>query len=154
MKLIKILLIYTVSAILLNSSISARITTIEDAMAINMSGILAQRFKMTVVAENVANLVTLKDEETGLPYQKKYVVLEASDLGVKIKDVGRSTEPFGRYFDPAAPQADENGYFYLPNVNMPNEMITLKHTEAMYEANINAFKLTKSMYNSVVEMLK
>ena len=132
----------------------AQISTLEDAFQINMSGVMAQRFKMTLVAENIANLMTLKDEETGLPYQKKYVQLEASDIGVSIQGVERSTEPFSRYFDPAAPQADENGYFYLPNVNMPNEMITLKHTEAMYEANVNAFKLTKAMYQSTLELLK
>jgi len=134
--------------------VCAQISTLEDAFQINMSGVMAQRFKMTLVAENIANLMTLKDEETGLPYQKKYVQLEASDIGVSIQGVERSTEPFSRYFDPAAPQADENGYFYLPNVNMPNEMITLKHTEAMYEANVNAFKLTKAMYQSTLELLK
>ena len=133
---------------------TAQVKTLDDAMDINISGIIAQRFKMTIVAENIANLMTLKDEETGLPYQKKYVELEASDIGVKVTGVERSTEPFSRYFDPAAPQSDENGYFYLPNVNMPNEMITLKYTEAMYEANVNAFKLTKSMYQSTIELLK
>ena len=132
----------------------AQLTTLEDAFTINMSGVMAQRFKMTLIAENIANLMTLKDEETGLPYQKKYVQLEASDIGVSIQGVERSTEPFSRYFDPAAPQSDENGYFYLPNVNMPNEMVTLKHTEAMYEANVNAFKLTKAMYQSTLEILK
>ena len=132
----------------------AQLTTLEDAFTINMTGVMAQRFKMTLIAENIANLMTLKDEETGLPYQKKYVQLEASDIGVSIQGVERSTEPFSRYFDPAAPQSDENGYFYLPNVNMPNEMVTLKHTEAMYEANVNAFKLTKAMYQSTLEILK
>lgn len=132
----------------------AQLSTLEDAFTINMSGVMAQRFKMTLIAENIANLMTLKDEETGLPYQKKYVQLEASDIGVSIQGVERSTEPFSRYFDPAAPQSDENGYFYLPNVNMPNEMVTLKHTEAMYEANVNAFKLTKAMYQSTLEILK
>ncbi|RAP28739.1 flagellar basal body rod protein FlgC [Candidatus Marinamargulisbacteria bacterium SCGC AG-343-D04] len=143
-----------VLSIILSTVSYAQINTLEEAMSINMSGILAQRFKMAIVAENIANLMTLKDEETGLPYQKQYVELEASDVGVKIVDVAKSTEPFGRYFDPAAPQSDEDGYFYLPNVNMPNEMVTLKHTEAMYEANINAFKLTKTMYQSAVELLK
>ena len=128
--------------------------TLSDAMAINMSGIIAQRRKMTIIAENVANLMTLKDEETGLPYQKKYISLEASEMGVKILGVERSTEPFGRYFDPAVPQADENGYFYLPNVSMPHEMITLKHTESMFDANINAFKLSKAMYQTAIELLK
>lgn len=128
--------------------------TLEDAMMINTSGILAQRFKMTIIAENVANLMTLKDEETGLPYQKKYVVLEAASRGVKIASIERSTEPFSKYFDPAAPQADEDGYFYLPNVNMPNEMVTLKHSEAMFEANVNAFKLSKAMYQTSIELMK
>ena len=139
---------------MLLSPIAAQLSTLEDAFQINVSGIVSQRMKMTMTAENVANLMTLKDEETGLPYQKKYLVLEASDIGVKVVDIERSTEPFSRYFDPAAPQSDEDGYFYLPNVNMPNEMVTLKHTEAMYEANINAFKLTKAMYQSTMELLK
>ncbi len=129
--------------------------SLDDALSINMSGVLAQRMKMTVTAENVANLMTLKDEETGLPYQKKYVVLETNGTkGVRVKSIERSNEPFGRYFDPAAPQADEDGFFYLPNTNMPNEMITLKHTEAIFEANVNAFKLSKAMYQSAIELLK
>ncbi len=141
-------------SIILTMPITAQLSTLDDAFQINMSGIVSQRMKMTLTAENIANLMTLKDEETGLPYQKKYLVLEASDIGVKVVDIERSTEPFSRYFDPAAPQSDEDGYFYLPNVNMPNEMVTLKHTEAMYEANINAFKLTKAMYQSTLELLK
>ena len=148
--LIKVIII----SLMLLSPIAAQLSTLEDAFQINVSGIVSQRMKMTMTAENVANLMTLKDEETGLPYQKKYLVLEASDIGVKGVDNERSTEPFSRYFDPAAPQSDEDGYFYLPNVNMPNEMVTLKHTEAMYEANINAFKLTKAMYQSTMELLK
>tara|TARA_E500000178_G_scaffold308142_1_gene321591 strand:- start:833 stop:1285 length:453 start_codon:yes stop_codon:yes gene_type:complete len=147
--LIKLLLL-----LFLSSSLSAQVSTLDDAMAINLSGILTQRLKMTIVAENIANLMTLKDDETGLPYQKKYVSVETGDLGVRVTGIERSTEPFARYFDPAAPQSDENGYFYIPNVNMPNEMVTIKHTEAMYEANINAFKLSKTMYQSSIELLK
>ena len=137
------------------SSVSVMAQTLEDAMMINTSGVLAQRMKMTVIAENLANLMTLKDEETGLPYQKKYVVLQAAGLkGVQVSSIERSTEPFGRYFDPAVPQADEDGYFYLPNTNMPNEMIVLKHSESMFDANINAFKLSKAMYQTSIELLK
>ena len=66
-------------------------------MDINISGIIAQRFKMTIIFENITTNVQ-KDEETGLPYQK-IVELEAADIGVKVTGV-ESTEPFGRYFDP------------------------------------------------------
>ncbi|RAP39166.1 hypothetical protein DID80_00750 [Candidatus Marinamargulisbacteria bacterium SCGC AAA071-K20] len=128
--------------------------TLDDAFDINTSGVIAERFRMTIIAENLANNMTLKDEETGLPYQKKYLNLVAGEKGVKIDSIGRSTEPFGRYFDPAAPQSDENGYFYVPNVHMPHEMITLKHTEALFDANISAFKLTKAMYQTSIDLLK
>ncbi|MEK9657185.1 MAG: flagellar basal body rod C-terminal domain-containing protein [bacterium] len=130
------------------------VSNLDDSFSINISGILAQRTKMMIIAENVANLNTLKDEETGLPYQKKYIQLEKFKDGVKVTGIKRSTEPFGRYFDPAAPQADENGYFYYPNVNLPNEMMTLTFTEAVYEANITALKVSKSMYQSAIELMK
>ena len=135
-----------------SSAIFAR--TLDDAFEISASGIMAERFRMTIIAENLANNMTLKDEETGLPYQKKYLQLETGPLGVVVKGIERSTEPFGRYFDPAAPQSDENGYYYTPNVHMPHEMITLKNTEALFDANISAFKLTKTMYQSAIDLLK
>jgi len=128
--------------------------TLEDAMDINTSGIMVQRLRMTIVAENLANIMTLKDEETGLPYQKKYAVLTTSPKGVRVKSIERSREPFGRYFDAAAPQSDEDGFFYIPNVNMPNEMVTLKHSESIFEANVNAFKLSKAMYQTAIELMK
>lgn len=142
-------------AVFLSASKLLLAQSIEDAMVINTSGVLAQRIRMTVVAENLANLMTLKDEETGLPYQKKYVVLQTGGFsGVKVAGIERSKEPFGRYFDPAVPQSDEDGYFYLPNTNMPNEMVVLKHSEAMFDANINAFKLSKAMYQTAIEILR
>lgn len=146
---------FAVFLMVLGIGVPAFSQTIEDAMVINTSGVLAQRLRMTVVAENLANLMTLKDEETGLPYQKKYVVLKTGGFsGVQVAGIERSKEPFGRYFDPAVPQSDEDGYFYFPNTNMPNEMVVLKHSEAMFDANINAFKLSKAMYQTAIEILK
>ena len=128
--------------------------TLDDAFTYSESGILAQRLKLTVVAENVANMMSLKDEETGLPYQKKYVVLETGEKGVKVSEIAKSVEPFGKYFDSTVPQSDENGFFYYPNVNMPNEMLVLSYTEAVYDANVNCFKTTKAMYQTALDILK
>ena len=66
MKKLTIFIIY----ILFIQVITAQVKTLDDAMAINLSGILTQRLKMTIVAENIANLMTLKDDETGLPTEK------------------------------------------------------------------------------------
>ena len=137
---------------LVSSSFLAQ--NIEDAMKFNASGIMVYRTKMALSAENVANGLTLYDEETGLPYQKKYAVLTTGKMGVKIQGIERSTEPFGRYFDSTVPQSDENGFFYHPNVNLPNEMMNVKYAETLFEANVNAYKISKSMYMNTLEILK
>ncbi len=126
---------------------------LEDAFRISASGIVAQKFRLRLIAENMANLVTFKTE-TGLPYAKKIAVMESTPYGVRVARVDRSTTPFPKYFDPDLPQADAGGFFYLPNVNLPDEYIDLAFTENMYEANIAAFKTTKTMYQQALEMLK
>ena len=74
----KQLFFFLISALLIVMSPSFAINDLQDAFNINTSGILAQRTKMMIVAENVANINTLRDDETGLPYQKKYVNLQKS----------------------------------------------------------------------------
>lgn len=128
--------------------------SLDTAFDITTSGILAQKYKLNTIAENVANASSFKDEATGLPYQKRYVVLKPSEKGVKIEKIGVSNEPFNKYFDPASPEADEEGFYYVPNVNLPDEMINLNFTELIYEANISAFKSTKAMYTQALEILK
>jgi flagellar basal-body rod protein FlgC len=128
--------------------------TLDDSLRISMSGVMAQRVKLTIVAQNIANVMSLKDEETGLPYQKRYAVLEPSPDGVRVASVELSTAPFAKYFDPAANQTDELGFFYYPNVNLPTEMMVLNYTEAIYDANVNVFKVSKAMYQTTLEILK
>ena len=126
---------------------------LEDSLQISATGVLVQKFRLRLIAENMANLVTLKTE-TGLPYQKKYTILEPSKMGVKIKEVARSNEPFSKYFDPTVPQSDASGFFYFPNVNLPDEYVDLAFTEVVYEANITSFKSAKAMYQQSLELLK
>ncbi len=127
---------------------------LDDALRFSASGIIAQKVRLTTTARNIANISTLKVEETGLPYQKEYVVLETSPDGVRVKSIEKSNEPFSRYFDPAVPQSDENGFFYYPNVNLPDEMMNITYTEAMYEANVSAFKTGKALYQAAIDALK
>lgn len=127
---------------------------LDDALRFSSSGIMVQKLRLSIIAQNLANLTTLKVEETGLPYQKQYPVIKASPDGVRITSIEKSTEPFGKYFDGAVPQSDENGFFYYPNVNLPDEMMNMTYTEAIYEANIAAFKTTKALYQSAIDALK
>jgi flagellar basal-body rod protein FlgC len=127
---------------------------LDDAMRFSSTGILVQKMRLSIIAQNLANLTTLKVEETGLPYQKQYAVVKSSPNGVRISSIEKSTEPFAKYFDEAVPQSDENGFFYYPNVNLPDEMMNMTYTEAIYEANIAAFKTTKALYQSAIDALK
>lgn len=127
--------------------------TLDDSFKFSASGVMAQRYRMRLIAENVANIVTLKTN-TGLPYQEKYAVLENSPEGVRVVRVGESTAPFPKYFDPAVPQSDSDGFFYFPNVNLPDQYLDMELTQVMFDANATAFKSTKQMYQQALEMLK
>jgi len=126
---------------------------LDSAMFSSTSGIIAQKIRVGIIAENVANISNFKVEETGLPYQKKYAVLEAYQGGVRVKSINTSKEPFLRYNDGTVPQAND-GYYSIPNVSLPEEMLNLNYTEAMYEANVTAFKVSKNLYQSTIDLLK
>lgn len=128
--------------------------SVDDAINSNLTGIIAMNLKMSLIAENIANMNTLKDEETGLPWQKRILSLTPSKEGVRVDGILKSNEPFTKYFDPAVSQSDEYGYTYHPNVNLPNEMVNLKYTEAVLESNVNAFKVSKAMYQTAIDFLK
>jgi len=127
---------------------------LDDAMRFSSTGIMVQKMRLSIIAQNLANLTTFKVEETGLPYQKQYAVVKSSPNGVRISSIEKSLEPFAKYFDEAVPQSDENGFFYYPNVNLPDEMMNMVYTEAIYEPNIAAFKTTKALYQSAIDALK
>ncbi|MFC1751940.1 flagellar basal body rod protein FlgC [Thermoproteota archaeon] len=127
---------------------------LDDAFEISASGMLTQKIRITLIAENIANMSSLKDEETGLPYQRQYAVIEPTAKGVRVSSIEKSKEPFGKYFDPSVPQADEDGYFYYPNVTIPEEMVNLTYSEAIFEANVACFKTTKAIYQSTIDVLK
>ena len=65
----------------------------DTALKSSISGILAQKIRLGIIAENVANVSTTKVEETGKPYQKKFAILEAYKGGVRVKSIEKSQEP-------------------------------------------------------------
>lgn len=142
---------------ILSTSLYAQMGTqpigIESAMDASTSGMIAQRIRLAVVAENVANISTWKVEETGEPYRKKYAVLEPYKGGVRVKSIENSKEPLLSYPD-GQTLDNTNGQTLFPNVSLPEEMLTLSYTETMYEANVTCFKTSKALYQSLVDTLK
>ncbi|MBQ6464199.1 MAG: flagellar basal body rod protein FlgC [Pseudobutyrivibrio sp.] len=137
------------------------------------TGMTAQRFRMDVIAENIANVSTTRTENGG-PYRRKIVTFTEKQLkagvpsfkhilkdstaaymgnGVKVSKVSEDTETdFIMAYDPSHPDADENGYVRYPNVNTVTEMTNLIDASRSYEANVTAFQAIKSMASSGIQV--
>lgn len=136
-----------------------------QAFNISASGMTAERFRMDTIAENIANINTTRTE-AGTPYRRKIVTFAEKTVtpftnyyesararavgnGVKVSKVTEDYETdFIMEYDPANPDADENGYVSYPNVNTVTEMTNLIDTTRAYEANTTAFEASKSMAQS------
>lgn len=134
-----------------------------SAFNINASGMTAQRYRMDIISENVANSNTTRTAD-GTPYRRKVVTFEEKGAGVAFGNVfntarnrysGSGVKVDGVYedtwtemkqvYDPTHPDADENGYVSFPNVNIVAEMTDLIDASRAYEANATAFAASKSM---------
>ncbi|MFB3816377.1 MAG: flagellar basal body rod protein FlgC [Candidatus Methylomirabilales bacterium] len=133
-----------------------------SALEISGSGLAAQRARMNVLAENLANVETTRTAEGG-PYRRKLVVfgaaeeafgqaLEAARGGVTVVGVRESDEPARRVHLPAHPDADADGYVLMPNVNPMLEMVDLLAATRAYEANVTAVQAAKSMAAKALEI--
>ena len=137
------------------------------------TGMTAQRFRMDVIAENIANVSTTRTENGG-PYRRKIVTFEEKQLkagipsfknilkdstaayngnGVKVSKVSEDTDTdFIMEYDPSHPDADENGYVSYPNVNTVTEMTNLIDASRSYEANATAFNASKNIATRGLEL--
>lgn len=141
------------------------------SMNISASGMTAQRLRMDTISQNIANANTTRTD-SGDPYRRKTVVFEqlgtANNFkqmlngylddyrnqggGVNVSSIVEDSSPFITTYDPTHPDADEEGYVQLPNVNTIEEMTNLISANRSYEANITAFNASKSMISSALNI--
>lgn len=143
-----------------------------DAIDIAGSGLAAERLRMDVTAENLANAQTTRTAEGGA-YQRKEVVLQEAGGtfgamltgamgGVRAVDAARGVEvgaivsdPNTRQvFDPSHPDANPDGYVEMPNVNPVTEMVDLISASRSYEANVTAMQSAKTMFTKTLDLLR
>jgi flagellar basal-body rod protein FlgC len=148
-----------------------------DAIDASGSGLAAERLRMDVTSENLANAETTKGAN-GQPYRRKEVVLQeaggtptsfASVLssvqghgtsgagvttGVKVAAIVADGSALKRIYDPGHPDADKNGYVTMPNVNTVTEMTDLISSSRAYEANVTAMQTAKTMFTKTVDLLR
>lgn len=148
-----------------------------QSMNISGSGLTAQRLRMDIIAENMANMDATRTAEGG-PYRRKLVVFQSmnksdsgafnkmlfqniNDLsdndrirGVEVTEIVEDPEPFKMVYDPTHPDADENGYVAMPNVNSLKETSDMMEALRAYDANITAFNAIKKMASNALELGK
>jgi flagellar basal-body rod protein FlgC len=149
-----------------------------DAIDISGSGLSAERLRMDVTAENLANAQTTRGPNGG-PYQRKEVVLQSaqpdgfrtqltSAMGGAAPGMGAAQTPGGvqaaaivtdptaprQVYDPGHPDANAQGYVSMPNVNPVTEMVDLIASSRSYEANVTAMQTAKSMFSKTFDLLR
>lgn len=141
------------------------------------SALSAQRLRMDVISSNMANVdSTRANYENGewQPYKRKSVVLQPKEgqftnflnaamnkrsdgsigNGVKVTKIVEDDTPFKLVYNPEHPDANEEGYVQLPNVDPLREMVDLISATRSYEANVTVFNASKGMMMKALEIGK
>lgn len=152
--------------------------SIFHSMNTTASALNANRLRMDIISSNMANAETTRGTlVNGVwePYRRKTVELTAQEgqgsfanhlnlaigssqsvgNGVKVTAINEDNETdFKLSFDPTHPDADEDGYVRLPNVDSLKEMTDLMSATRSYEANVTVFNANKSMLMKTLEIGK
>jgi flagellar basal-body rod protein FlgC len=155
-----------------------------DAISIAASGLTAERVRMDVTSENLANADTTNGAN-GQPYQRQEVVLQqvgggfsaalsgamgtpalggigsaigASNTpvagGVQVSGIVNDPTPDQLVYDPGNPSANAQGYVKMPNVNPVNEMVDMIDESRSYESDVTAMNSAKQMFEKTLDLLK
>lgn len=137
---------------------------------ISASGLTAQRMRMDVISNNIANVDSTRTESGG-PYRRKIPIFQAREAnnfdsymtgiqsgssttgnGVRVVGIAEDQKPFLTVYDPNHPDADANGYVQKPNVNTVNEMVDMISATRSYEANVTAINSAKQMATKALDI--
>ena len=139
------------------------------SMAISGSALTAERLRLDVIANNLANANTTRTAEGG-PYRRQEVVFaprgEATQWmfpgmdpsgtfrgqGVRVAGITADTSAFKRVYEPGHPDADAAGYVAYPNVNPVTEMVDMMAATRAYEANVAAISAAKVMATAALDI--
>jgi flagellar basal-body rod protein FlgC len=139
--------------------------TLFAATGISGSGMTAERFRMEVIANNLANANTTRSANGG-PFRRQDVVFAEvlggthqsgglPDLrGVRVADVVEDQTPLNRMYQPGHPDADAEGFVLMPNVQLPIEMVNLITASRAYEANVKAAQTFQRMNEQALSLIR
>ncbi|HET6514215.1 MAG TPA: flagellar basal body rod protein FlgC [Thermodesulfovibrionales bacterium] len=130
-----------------------------DVLKVSASALDAQRQRMNVLSSNMANVHSTRTDEGG-PYKRRDVVFATMTVesdpgkmyGVRVDDVTIDDAPPKKVYDPSHPDADNEGYVAMPDINILEEMTNMMMAFRAYEASVSAFNMSKSMFMKSLEL--
>ncbi|ANA83176.1 flagellar basal-body rod protein FlgC [Paenibacillus vortex V453] len=145
---------------------------ISNSFGINASALTAQRLRMDVISSNIANAETTRariENGQAVPYRRKTVVFQPQQesfegllraqmsgqdagQGVKVAAVQEDQAPLKRVYNPTHPDANTEGYVFMPNVDITKEMVDMLAATRSYEANVTAINASKAMIMKALEI--
>ena len=138
------------------------------------SGLTAERLRMDVISNNIANSNTTRTERGGA-YHRRYVVFEPrvrepktfeqtlmravglsrqTGEGVRAVQIVEDDTQGPLVYEPGHPDANAEGYVEKPNVNIVTEMVDMITAQRAYEANSTAMSAAKAMASKTLDIGK
>ena len=146
-----------------------------SSINISSTGLSAQRLRMDVISNNIANATTARNSGGDGPFRRDRVIMTPINLrtrwkspvypfgiapgegrGVKVMKIEKDMSPLRLVYDPTHPDAikigDKKGYVEMPNVNIVTEMTDMISASRSYEANVQMINGSKAMINKAIEI--
>ena len=146
-----------------------------SVMNIASTGLSAQRLRLDVISNNIANATTTRNQNGDGPYRRDRVVMTPVNMrntwrspvypngletgmgrGVKVTRIEKDTSDFKLVWDPTHPDAvkigPKKGYVQMPNINVVQEITDMISASRSYEANAQVVMGAKQMFNKALEM--
>ncbi len=136
------------------------------SMHIGASALTANTIRLNTISSNLANIETTSTPEGG-PYKKKSVYFQSTPLsfqehldnnlqssiqGVKVTQILEDKEPPRKVYNPSHPDANEDGYVEMPNIDALKEMVDMMSATRSYQANTTTIKSAKRMAMKALEI--
>ena len=140
-----------------------------SSMKVSASGLDAQMKRMNTISGNIANAETTRTADGKGPYKRKDPVFAAQTVresfddilnnemdenvqGVQVTEIAEDRQPPRMVFNPSHPDANEDGFVAMPNVNTVQEMANMISAQRSYEANVTALGTAKAMAEKALEI--
>ncbi|MBE3598029.1 MAG: flagellar basal body rod protein FlgC [Limnochordaceae bacterium] len=141
-----------------------------SGLDISASGLTAERLRMDLVANNLANAYSTRSARGGV-YRRQVPVFAAregtslglwnrmgpsafSGQGVEVVAIAEDPAPPRLVYDPGHPDARPDGYVEYPNVDVVTEMVDMMAASRAYQANLAAFTTSRDMAQWAVDLIR